>query len=76
MGSRFGDIQLLYETKDWDTAAGILHRYNVKYIYIGNLERSTYQVTTDKFNGILPVAYQNGSVVIYVVPPEVGTPTP
>ena len=76
MGSRFGDIQLLYETKDWDTATGILHRYDVKYIYIGNLERSTYQVTTDKFNGILPVAYQNGSVVIYVVPPEVGTPTP
>ncbi len=76
MGSRMGDIQLLYETKDWDTAAGILQRYNVKYIYIGNLERSTYLVTTEKFANRLPVAYQNSSVIIYAVPAEVGTPTP
>ncbi len=68
MGSRYGDIQLLYETKDWIEASRILESYNVRYVYIGNLERSTYQVALEKFDQMLSVVYRNGEVTIYEVP--------
>lgn len=56
-----------WENSDIQTA---LNQYDVAYIYVGNLERSTYGVDgrlpgLDKFNDQLEVAYQNGSVTIY-----------
>ena len=68
MGSRYGDIQLLYETRDWIEASRLLESYNVRYVYVGNLERSTYKVNLEKFDQMLYVVYQNGEVTIYEVP--------
>lgn len=65
MGSRFSDIQLLYETGDWNEALRVLRGYNVRYVYVGHLERSTYQVETAKFEANLSIAYSNGSITIY-----------
>jgi uncharacterized membrane protein len=67
-GSRVDDIQLLYETKDWTVAKGILDRYNVQYVYVGTLERSTYKVNEAKFQRNLTPVFQTGNVVIYEVP--------
>lgn len=75
MGSRYGDIQLLYETGDWIEASRILESYNVRYVYVGNLERSTYRVKTEKFDQMLTVAYRNEDVVIYEVPTSIGAIT-
>lgn len=68
MGSRYGDIALLYETRHWEEASQILQRYEVRYVYVGGLERSTYQVNTEKFDQMLNIVYQNGEVTIYEVP--------
>lgn len=68
MGSRFGDIQLLYETKDSIEASRILESYNVRYVYVGYLERSTYQVSLEKFDQMLNIVYRNAEVTIYEVP--------
>jgi YYY domain-containing protein len=65
MGSRQSDIQRLYETKDWAVAERLIDLYNIRYIYIGGMERNTYQVNESKFQSHLKPVYQQGSVVIF-----------
>jgi YYY domain-containing protein len=67
-GSRAEDIATLYATADWRTAQDMLSRYNIRYVYIGGLERSTYPVHEDKFARNLPQVFQQGSVTIYEAP--------
>jgi YYY domain-containing protein len=67
-GTRQDDIQTLYTTPDWSTAREIIQRYNIRYVYVGNLERSTYPVNEEKFTLFLKPVYQQGSVTIYEVP--------
>ena len=67
-GSRQQDIETLYSTSDWATAQDIINRYNIRYIYVGNLERSSYRVSEDKFNSFLKPAFQQGNVTVYEVP--------
>jgi YYY domain-containing protein len=68
VGSRPEDIRLLYESRNWDEAKSILDKYDITYVYVGNLERNTYNLFEEKFRQHLPVAYEQGSVTIYVVP--------
>jgi len=67
-GSRLQDIETLYTTSDWATAQEIIDRYNIRYIVVGNLERTTYQVNEDKFNRFLKPVFQQGNVTVYEVP--------
>jgi Uncharacterized membrane protein len=66
--SRQNDIQTLYTTSDWTAAQEIINRYNIRYVYVGPLERSTYPVNEEKFNLFLKPVYQQGNVTIYEVP--------
>jgi uncharacterized membrane protein len=68
MGSRNGDIQMLYETASWNEANVILKHYGIHYVYIGSLERTTYAVNEEKFTRNLAEIYRQGQVVIYEVP--------
>jgi YYY domain-containing protein len=65
MGSRFSDIETLYATTEWSLAVSIIQQYEIRYIYIGNLERSTYRVSDYKFRQNLSVVYEQGSVIIF-----------
>src|SRR5215216_3095240 len=67
-GSRMQDISDLYTTSDWVTAQDIIKRYNIRYVYIGNLERTAYPVSEEKFGLFLKMIYQQGTVTIYEVP--------
>jgi uncharacterized membrane protein len=67
-GSRKDDIERLYSTPDWQTAQEILSRYNIRYVYVGPLERTAYTVNEEKFAQFLRRIYQQGSVTIYEVP--------
>jgi YYY domain-containing protein len=67
-GTRSDDIQTLYTNNDWTTTQEIINRYNIRYIFVGNLERSTYQVNEEKLNRFLKPAFQQGSVTVYEVP--------
>ena len=67
-GSRAQDIETLYSTPDWVTAQDIIKRYNIRYVYVGGLERSTYRVSEEKFNVFLKPVFQQGNVAIYQVP--------
>ena len=67
-GTREADIKTLYEVPNWDTAQSIIDRYQVRYIVVGNLERTTYKVSETKFQQHLAVLFQAGNTVIYGVP--------
>ena len=42
-------------------------RYNIRYIYVGNLERGE-PLQEEKFQNHLHIAFQQGTVTIYQVP--------
>jgi len=70
IGSRPEDLALLYETEDWETAQGIMVKYNIVYVYLGDLEWRTYAVQEAKFKENLNLAFQQGDVVIYQTPAD------
>ncbi len=65
---READVEMLYSTRDWNQALDILKKYNIRYVYIGPLERSKYRLSEDKFTQNLAKIYDKGQVVIYLVP--------
>lgn len=70
IGSREGDIRLLYETAEWEAASEILTKYQIRYIYIGDLEKSTYQVNETKFIDRLNKVFSNSTSSIYEIQVE------
>lgn len=68
MGSRENDIKTLYETNDWETARLILSQYNIRYVFIGNMERSLYKVNESKFGSHMKQDFSNQEAVIYSWP--------
>jgi YYY domain-containing protein len=71
VGNREGDIRLLYETPNWETAVEVLRMYDIRYIYLGSLEQSTYVVNLEKFDNHLVLGFDQGGVKIFVVPQTV-----
>jgi YYY domain-containing protein len=67
-GTREQDIETLYTTPDAIIAQEIVARYNIRYIYVGGLERSTYPVDEGKFYNLFRLVFQQGNVTIYEVP--------
>ncbi len=75
LGSRQSDIMRLYCARDWVEAQDIIRQYNIRYIFVGGLERSAYTPQTcpgglneAKFIRNLPVAFKKGETAIYRVP--------
>ena len=68
MGAREADIARIYASQSWSETEALLDFYNVRYVYLSNLERSTYPVSQGKFEQFLTVVYRQGEVVVYEVP--------
>jgi YYY domain-containing protein len=68
VGSREPDIRTLYETPNWDSAQEIIRRYQIRYIFVGGLEMSTYALNINKFEQNLSIGFQLGNVSVFVVP--------
>jgi len=65
IGTRQQDIEQLYKTTSWADAEKIINQYDIRYIYVGGLERSAYRVSETKFQTNLKVVFQKGVVTIY-----------
>ena len=65
--AREAAVTQIYNETGWsDPVIGALNRYDVEYIYVGSLERQTYDPDgLLKFDETLPVIYQNNTVTIY-----------
>ncbi|MFB6172693.1 MAG: DUF2298 domain-containing protein [Haloarculaceae archaeon] len=62
---RLQDVRTIYEGTP-DQQSRLLERYDVRYVYVGPVERSTYDLTIDDHPGLDPV-FRGGDVVIYAV---------
>ena len=63
---REGDIRTLYQTRSWNEAEAILDHYQIDYVYIGPMERTTYQPLIEtKFEASMQLIYSRGEVRIY-----------
>ncbi len=72
------DLATLYCTHQWEIAQEVLHKYDVRYLIVGDTEYSKYApgsqdcpngINIDKFMGHLKPAFQNDRLTIYLVPP-------
>ena len=74
MGNREADIRTLYQSTDWPETRAILETYGIRYVYVGELERSAYRpIFESKFDAFLERVFQNEAVAIYAMP-EGGLP--
>ena len=69
---RIRDVELIYSTQDISVARDLLARYRVKYIYVGQLERSYYSPEgIAKFDSVLSPyvskVFNSDEVAIYEV---------
>jgi YYY domain-containing protein len=67
-GSRRADITRLYTALRWEDVQSIIAQYNIRYIYIGILERTSMPVKEEKFKAHLKSIFQQGNVTIYAAP--------
>ena len=69
--TRIEDVNSIYSTGSKKKALELMNKYNVSYVYIGQLERQMYDVRTDKFEdeAYFELVYQ-GSVQIYKIKKE------
>jgi len=76
MGSRQPDMELLYCSRSSEETLEIIERYNIRYIYLGPLERTTYRANQGscpvgiydiKFDSLFTLAFENTDVRIYEV---------
>ncbi len=70
IGNRETEIRQLYQTNNWQEALEIIKKYDIRYIYIGMLERNTYRVNEAKFSLNLAPVFKNAGVIIYEVPSQ------
>lgn len=77
MGSRQSDLELLYCSRNLSEAFQIVEQYQIRYIFVGDLERSTYRPGAGncpgglyevKFQRAFIQVYQAGQVTIYQTP--------
>lgn len=66
-GTRREDVTRLYTTARWEEAQAIIEQYDIRYIYIGVLERVSMPVNEEKFAAHLKPVFQQGGSVIYQV---------
>jgi len=76
MGSRQVDLERLFCTRYWDEAYEILQSYQIRYVYVGSLERTTYLpgqgncktgLNEIKFMQSMQLVFQQGEVSIYAL---------
>jgi YYY domain-containing protein len=67
-GRREPDIATIYRSTDAQQVLELLDKYDVRYVYVGNVERQKYGLTAaqiGKFRRIMDVVYEQGSVTIF-----------
>ncbi len=66
-GSRREDIARLYTTARWEEAQSVIQQYDIRYIFVGSLER-IIPANEEKFRLFLTPVFTQGNTVIYEVP--------
>ena len=71
VGWRTQDVQTIYSTENVEVALGLMRKYDVRYIYLGHLERIYFPEGMEKFEdglgGALEKVFDNGETAVYRV---------
>ena len=66
---RGADINAIYTNTNAETVLSLMKQYNVRYLYIGSLEKATYpQANLNRFSKFMQTIYAANGVTIYQVP--------
>jgi YYY domain-containing protein len=65
---RAADVDTIYRSTSWPETLALLQKYHVRYVFVGQAERSTYRVSTGKFDANLKPVFQNETTIVYEVP--------
>ncbi|HEY9086987.1 MAG TPA: hypothetical protein VIO36_02375, partial [Anaerolineaceae bacterium] len=65
---RAADVDTIYRSTSWLETLALLQKYHVRYVFVGQAERSTYRVSTGKFDANLKPVFQNETTIVYEVP--------
>lgn len=65
-GKRTSEVATIYESPDPILTEQLIHRYNISYVYIGDLERQKYpNLNENKFYNLGKVVFKEGNTKIY-----------
>jgi uncharacterized membrane protein len=63
---RENDIRTLYTSNDWAITQAILQKYDIQYIYVGQMEYGLYgSIALENFDRNLAKIYEANGVIIY-----------
>ena len=63
---REDDVSQIYRSDDAEVVRHLLERYDVRYVYLGRRERTTYGSSRlSKFGGFMRIAFEQDDVIIY-----------
>jgi YYY domain-containing protein len=65
IGQRVADVNTIYTTTSTVTAKRLLHRYHVRYVIVGDSERTIKRASLAKFSSFMRVAYRSNGTLIY-----------
>jgi uncharacterized membrane protein len=66
VGVRREDVRMIYESESLEQTENLLRKYEVDFVFIGDLERKQYQaLNEDKFEEFGKVVFQQGKTTIY-----------
>lgn len=65
IGSREYDVEQIYSTTDWEVRESLLEQYNIRYIYLGDLEERKYDVNLENISEHLLCIFKNDSIQIF-----------
>ena len=59
-------VGTMYSVRAWDEAAAVISEYDIRYVYVGPLERQLFPADgLEKFDDYMHVVYRNAGVTIY-----------
>lgn len=72
INNRVADVKTMYDTNNIEVFTNLVKKYNIRYIYIGELEKAYYNPAgLSKFSqltgNLLSIVYQNPGVTIYKI---------
>jgi uncharacterized membrane protein len=64
---RRGDLKLLYTSDDADAVFAMLHRYKVRYVFVGSFEHSDFGVNAFPLRANFRRAFESKDAAVYEV---------
>jgi uncharacterized membrane protein len=66
--TRRADVNFIYQSDDIDQVQTIISKYNIEFVYVGDLERASYGEDVGvKFAAFMDIVFENEGVTIYKV---------